>query len=122
MYLAGITIFISCLGLFALAAFISEQRTNEIGIRKVLGASVKNIILLLSWDFVKLVLIASVLAAICAYVAMKAWLGNFAYQTPQALELYIIAGLLAVVIALVTVASHAARAALTNPVDAIKWE
>ncbi len=122
MVLAVIIIFISCLGLFALAAFISEQRTKEIGIRKVMGASIQGIIFLLSWDFVRLVLLSSVLAVPCAYFALKSWLQNFAYQAPMSAGLFIAAGMIAMAIALLTVASHALRAAMTNPVDAIKWE
>ncbi|QJD78653.1 ABC transporter permease [Spirosoma rhododendri] len=119
---AGLTIFVACLGLFGLAAFTAEQRTKEIGVRKVLGASVVSIITLLSRDFVKLVLIAIVIASPVAYYAMNRWLSNFAYRIDISWWVFVLAGLLAVSIALLTVSFQSIRAALVNPVKSLRSE
>ncbi len=117
-----LAIFIACLGLFGLASFTSEQRTKEIGIRKVLGASVESIISLLSIDFLKLVLVGNFVAWPVAYFVMNSWLGNFAYRVPMNMGIFFAAGLLALVIALTTVSFQAVKTALTNPADSIRTE
>lgn len=117
-----LAILIACLGLLGLAAFIAEQRTKEIGIRKVLGASVNGIVRLLSKDFVKLVLIAFVIATPIAWYAMHKWLEDFAYRIDLTWWMFLLAGLAAVFIALVTVSFHAVKAALTNPVKNLRTE
>ena len=121
-YFGMLAILISCLGLFALAAFTAEQRTKEIGVRKVLGASVASIVTLLSKDFLALVLIALVLATPVAWWALSKWLGTFAYQTQLSWWIFALAGLLAVVIAFLTVSYQSIKAALMNPVNALRSE
>lgn len=117
---AGIAILISCLGLFGLATYTAQVKTREIGIRKVLGASVTAITSLLARDFVKLVLIAIMIASPIAWLAMDKWLQNFVYRTNISPVLFILAGIIALIIALATVSSQAIRAALTNPVKSLK--
>ncbi|NML38151.1 FtsX-like permease family protein [Chitinophaga sp. G-6-1-13] len=119
---AGLTIFISCLGLFGLAAFMAESRFKEIGIRKVLGASVSNIVVLLSGDFVQLVVIAVLIASPVAYWISQQWLKEFYYRITPGIGIFIAAGMLAIIIALLTVSSLAIKAALANPVKSIKPE
>jgi len=119
---SAFAIFISCLGLFGLASFTTEQRTKEIGIRKVLGASVSNIILMLSNGFMRLVLISFVVAVPIAWWAMNKWLQNFAYHQPLGLGVFIWAGLLALGIAWLTVSYQSLKAALANPVEALRYE
>ncbi len=121
-YAMALAIFIACLGLFGLAAFTAEQRTKEIGIRKVLGASASGIVLLLSKDFARLVALAFVVAAPLAYFAMKWWLNAFAYQTDISGWIFLMAGSLALAIALATVGYQAVRAALGDPVKALRYE
>lgn len=113
---------IACLGLFGLASFIAEQRTKEIGVRKVLGASVQQVIVLLSKDFTRLVAIAFILAAPVAYFVMNNWLQDFAYRTPLSPTVFVLAGVLALLIAWLTVSYQAIKAALTNPVEALRYE
>lgn len=119
---SAFAIFVSCLGLFGLASFTTEQRTKEIGIRKVLGASVSNIILMLSSGFTRLVLIAFFIAAPLAGWAMSQWLQNFAYRQPLGLGVFIGAGLLALGIAWLTVSYQSLKAAVANPVEALRYE
>lgn len=119
---AMLAILIACLGLFGLAAFTAEQRTKEIGIRKVLGATVGGLVLLLSKDFVKLVAIAFVIAAPLAYWGMETWLANFAYRISVGTATFGIAGLLALTLALGTVSYQAIRAALANPIESLRHE
>ena len=119
---ATLAIVIACLGLFGLAAFTAEQRTKEIGIRKVLGASVSSIALLLSTAFTKLVVAAFVLATPIAYFAMTRWLENFAYRVEMSWPIFLLAGALALAIALLTVSYQAIKAVLTNPVKALRYE
>jgi putative ABC transport system permease protein len=121
-YAAFLAVFIACLGLFALAAFAAEQRTKEIGVRKVLGASVAGIVGLLSKDFVKLVLAANVIAWPVAYFAMNKWLQNFAYRIDISWWIFALASGLALLIALLTVSAQAIKAALANPVEALRYE
>jgi len=121
-YFTFLTIAISCLGLFGLASFMTEQRTKEIGIRKVLGAPVSKIILLLSADFTKWVLAANIIAWPLAYFAISKWLENFAYRTSLNMSIFIISGVLALVTALLTVSYQTLKAALANPVDSLRYE
>ena len=115
-------IFIACLGLFGMASYMAEQRTKEIGIRKVLGATVPGVVSLLARDFVKLVLIANLVAWPLAYFAMSSWLQNFAYRTGIALWIFLLTGAAAMAIALLTVSYQSIRAALSDPVRALKYE
>ncbi|RIV17251.1 ABC transporter permease [Fibrisoma montanum] len=117
-----ISILISCLGLFGLAAFAAQQRTKEIGVRKVLGASVTNIVMLLAKDFLKLVLIAILIASPIAWWAMNKWLQGFAYKIDIPLWVFLVAGGLAVLIAFATVSFQSIRAALMNPVKSLRSE
>lgn len=117
-----LAIFISCLGLFGLAAFVAEQRTREIGIRKVLGASTLNVWGLLSKDFLRLTVISIVIATPLAYVGMHAWLQNYAYQAPLSWWIFASAGAGLLVITLVTVSFQSLRAALMNPVRSLRSE
>ncbi|MCB0292482.1 MAG: FtsX-like permease family protein [Calditrichaeota bacterium] len=117
-----LAIFIACLGLFGLASFTTEQRTREIGIRKVLGASVPAIIFKLSREFTRWVLLANLIAWPLAWLAMRAWLEDFAYRITIGPAPFIAAGLIALVIALLTISYQAIKAALTNPADALRYE
>ena len=119
---SGLAIFLSCLGLLGLVSYAAEQRKKEIGVRKVLGASVQGIVLLLSKDFVKLAIIANLIAWPIAYFAANQWLQNFAYQTNIGISPFLVGALLAVVIAMATVSYQAIKAAYTNPVDALRNE
>ena len=115
-----LAIFISCLGLFGLANFMAEQRIKEIGIRKVLGASVPGIVGLLAKDFLKLVVIALVIGAPVAWYFMRQWLDGFAYRIEIEPWIFVVAGVLAITIAFITVSSQSIRAALVNPVRSLK--
>ncbi len=117
-----LAVFIACLGLFGLAAFESVQRTKEIGIRKVLGASVAGIVLLLSKDFSKWVLLANIVAWPVAYYAMNRWLQNFAYRINIGPWALILSAALAFAVALLTVSYQAVKAAFTDPVDTLRYE
>jgi putative ABC transport system permease protein len=121
-YFGLLAILISCLGLFGLAAFTAEQRTKEIGVRKVLGASVASIVGLLSKDFLKLVVIALLLSSPLAWWAVSKWLGTFVYSTPLNWWVFALAGLLAISIALLTVSFQSVKAALMNPVKSLRSE
>ena len=121
-YFAFLAIFISCLGLLGLAIFTAEQRTREIGIRKVLGANVTGIISLLSKDFLGLVLIAIVIASPLAWYIMHGWLQDYAYKTPLSWWIFAAAALSAIVIAFVTVSFQAIKAAMANPVKSLRAE
>jgi ABC-type antimicrobial peptide transport system permease subunit len=121
-YFAYLTILISCLGLFGLAAYDTERRTKEIGIRKVLGANTKGLIALLAKDFLKLVAIAIVLASPLAYFLMNKWLQDFAYRISIGWWVFVLAGVIALFIALVTVSFQAIRAAVANPVESLRTE
>jgi putative ABC transport system permease protein len=119
---AVLAVLIACLGLFGLAALTAEQRTKEIGVRKVLGASEGLIVYLLSKDFIKLVLVAFVLGMPLAYYAMDRWLQNFAYRVDLGVGTFALAGLLALAVAALTVSYQAIRTALLNPVDTLRYE
>jgi len=117
-----LAIFIACLGLFGLAAYTSEQRTKEIGIRKVLGASIANMVFLISKDFAKLVVAAFVVAAPIAFILMNRWLQDFAYRTSLGVDVFLFSGILALAIACFTVGYQAIKAALLNPVETLRYE
>jgi putative ABC transport system permease protein len=119
---AALAIFIACLGLFGLATYTTEQRTKEIGIRKVLGASTSGIVALLSKDFLKLILIANGIAFPLAWWAMNSWLSDFAYKITIEWWVFVVAGLLAVVVALATISFQAIKAALADPVKSLRSE
>jgi len=113
---------IACLGLFGLAAFTAERRTKEIGVRKVLGATVTNVVTLLSKDFVKLVLLANIIAWPLAWFAMNKWLQSFTFRVEMEWWVFALAGGMALLIALITVSTLAIKAALANPVEALRYE
>jgi putative ABC transport system permease protein len=117
-----LAICIACLGLFGLAAYAAEQRTREIGIRKVLGATVTNIVGLLSKDFLRLVLISALIAFPFAWWAMHNWLQDFAYRISIGWEVFLLAGVLSASIALLTVSFQAVKAALTTPMKSLRSE
>jgi ABC-type antimicrobial peptide transport system permease subunit len=119
---AILAIFISCLGLFGLASFVAEQRVKEIGIRKVLGASVSNIWQLLSKEFVMLVMISCALAIPIAYFFMRNWLQKYDYRTSVSWQVCAVAALGAVVITVLTVSFQAIKAAVSNPVKSLRSE
>ncbi|SDE46245.1 duplicated orphan permease [Dyadobacter soli] len=121
-YFGVLAILISCLGLFGLAAFTAEQRTKEIGVRKVLGASASSIVGLLSSDFLKLILIALVVASPLAWWALSSWLGTFAYSTGLSWWIFAVSGVVTTSIALLTVSSQAIKAAWVNPVSSLRSE
>jgi len=117
-----LAIFIACLGLLGLASFTAEQRTKEIGIRKAMGASVSGIILMMTKEFISLVIIASIIAWPIAYYVMNNWLQDFAYASDLSVWTFLLAAVGAVIITVVTVSYQATKAALTNPVDALQYE
>jgi putative ABC transport system permease protein len=119
---ASLAIFISCLGLFGLSAYVAESRVKEIGVRKVLGASVLSVARLLSFDFVKLVIVSIIIASPVAWYAMNRWLQDYTYRINIGLSIFLIAGLSAVIIALITVSFQAIKAAIANPVKSLRTE
>ncbi|MFC1726490.1 ABC transporter permease [candidate division KSB1 bacterium] len=121
-YFTIFSIMIACLGLFGLASFTAERRTKEIGIRKVLGATTTGVVGLLSKSFLKWVIIASVIAWPAAYYAMNTWLTRFAYRVDPGIWVFVLSGLIALVVAWISVAFQAVRAATANPVDSLRWE
>ena len=121
-YFAILAIIIACLGLFGLVSYITEQRTKEIGIRKILGASMSSIIKALSVEFIILVLISNVLAWIPAYIIMNDWLDDFAYRSALSLWIFLFAGVISLVIAFLTISFQSVKAATAQPVNAIKYE
>jgi putative ABC transport system permease protein len=121
-YFTIVAIIISCLGLFGLATFTAEQRTKEIGIRKVLGASIYGVVALLSKDFLKLVVIAVIIASPLALYAMNKWLQNFAYKASITWQVFAMTTLIAVIISFVTISFQAIKAAIANPVKSLRTE
>jgi putative ABC transport system permease protein len=119
---AFLAVFISCLGLFGLASFMTELRTKEIGVRKTLGASVQGILVLLSREFTRWLLLANLVAWPVAYYAMNKWLQGFAYKVDITLWVFIASGLMALTIAMLTVGFHTIKAATANPVEALRYE
>jgi putative ABC transport system permease protein len=122
IYFSLITVFIACLGLFGLASFAAEQRTKEIGIRKVLGASVPNVVLLLSRDFTKWVILANAMAWPIAYFSMSKWLQSFAYRMNFGVWIFILSGAIALITALFSVITKAVKAASADPVNSLRYE
>jgi putative ABC transport system permease protein len=121
-YFTLIAILISCLGLFGLAAFSAEQRTKEIGIRKVLGASVTTVVSLLSFDFLKLIMLSVIIASPIAWWTMNKWLQEFAYRKPIDWTIFAYTVIIAIIIGLVTIGSQAIKAAIANPVKSLRSE
>jgi putative ABC transport system permease protein len=121
-YYTFIALFVACLGLFGLASFTIAQRTKEIGIRKVLGATEWNITLLTTQKFIGLVLVANVIAWPVAYFAMHKWLQNFAYRMDIGLWIFILTAVMSLGIALLTVGYQSIKAALANPADSLRYE
>ena len=117
-----LAVFIGCLGLFGLAAFTTEQRTREVGIRKILGASIPNITFFFIKDFLKLMGIAFALAVPVSYAVMNRWLQNFAYSVDPGALPFVLAGAMTMVIALLTVGFQVIRAALADPVQSLRYE
>jgi putative ABC transport system permease protein len=117
-----LSIVIACMGLIGIATFLTEQRTKEIGIRKVLGASVPSVTGLLSRDLTRCVLLANILAWPVAYLVLDKWLQNFAYRANLGMSLFILSGLAALVIALLTISYQTIKAATANPVDSLRYE
>jgi putative ABC transport system permease protein len=122
MFGAILTIFISCIGLFGLSVLSAEKRTKEIGIRKVLGASVRSVVSILSADFLKLVFIALLIAMPLAWLAANKWLQNYPYRITLSWWMFTVAALLVVFIALTTVSFQAIKAAIANPVKSLRTE
>ncbi|NOR14592.1 MAG: FtsX-like permease family protein, partial [Candidatus Aminicenantes bacterium] len=122
IYFTLVAIFIAGLGLFGLASFTVDQRTKEIGIRKILGASVPNVVLLLSKEFTKWVILANVVAWPLAYYVMNKWLQSFAYRIDVHVWIFLVSGVTALLISLLTVSSKAIKAAIANPVKALRYE
>ena len=121
-YFSILAILVSCLGLFGLASFLAEQRTKEIGIRKVLGSSVQGVVLLLSKDFVKWVILANLIAWPAAWYMSIKWLQDYAYRTSLNVWMFLFAGCLALAIALLTISYQSIKAAIANPVDSLRYE
>jgi putative ABC transport system permease protein len=119
---ALVTIFISCLGLFGLVTFTAESKVKEIGVRKVLGAGVRNIVFLLSKDFLMLVLVAAAISFPVAWYGLNSYLQGYAYRTDMSWWVFIIAGITALLIALVTVSFQSIKAAVANPVNSLRSE
>jgi putative ABC transport system permease protein len=120
--LAGLAIFVACLGLFALAAFTAEQRTKEIGIRKVMGASVSSLAVLLSREFTKLVLVAFVPAAVAGWYLSNQWLSDFAYRVTISPWIIVFSGVVAIIVAWITVSFQSIKVATSNPVNSLRYE
>lgn len=119
---SGIAIFLSCLGLFGLAAFTAERRTREIGVRKVLGASVSGIVSLLSKEFILLVIVSLIIASPVAWWALNKWLQDFSYRIDISIIFFIAAGIITLLVALATVSVHAIKAAISNPIKSLRTE
>ena len=122
VYFTIIAILIACLGLFGLASYTTESRIKEIGIRKVMGASVGNIVLLLSQDFIKWIVLSAIIAFPIAYYSMNKWLLNFAYRINIGLIIFLFASGLTLLITFLTVGYQSVRAAVANPVESLRNE
>ena len=117
-----LAIAIACLGLFGLTAFLAESRTKEIGVRKVLGASVISILRLLSREYVMMIVMSLIIAFPIAYYLMKSWLQNFAYRISIGWEMFAVAGIISMVLAVLTISFHAVKVASGNPIDSLRSE
>lgn len=122
MSASSLAIFLSCMGLFGIAMFVISQRTKEIGIRKILGASVPSIVQLVSKDFLRTVVIGIVIASPIAWYVMNLWLTNYAYRIDIQWWVFLLAGILTVIIAFLTLSLQSIKAAISNPVDALRNE
>ena len=121
-YFTIFAIFISCLGIFGLASFMAEQKTKEIGIRKVMGASVSTIVKIFSLEFTRMVIIGNVLAWPLAYYAMNKWLGNFAYHTELSWWMFALGAVLSIAVVIVTISYQSYKAATKNPANSLRYE
>jgi putative ABC transport system permease protein len=121
-YGTALAVFIAGLGLFGLASFTAEQKTKEIGVRKVLGSSVREIVILLTREFSRWVILANLIAWPLAYLAVSAWLENFAYRIEVGVSVFLLTGLVTLAIALFSVAYQSIRAARADPVDSLRYE
>ena len=119
---ASFAILIACLGLFGLSLFATMQRTKEIGVRKVLGASISNIVFLLSSDFIRLIILANIIAFPLAWWVMHSWLQDFAYRTSLSWWIFAIAGAIALLIAAITISIQTIKASYANPVNSLRTE
>jgi putative ABC transport system permease protein len=117
-----LAIFVACLGLFGLSSFSAAQRTKEIGIRKILGASIREIVIMLSKEFTTLILAANFIAWPLAYFIMQGWLRSFAYRIPVTWDIFLLSGIIAIAVALLTISQQSIRAAVSSPVDALRYE
>jgi putative ABC transport system permease protein len=117
-----LAIFVACLGLFGLSSFAAAQRTKEIGIRKVLGASIREIVTMLSKEFTALILVANLIAWPLAYFIMQGWLRSFAYRIPVTWDIFLLSGIIAIAVALLTISQQSIKAAVSHPVDALRYE
>jgi len=117
-----LAIFVACMGLFGLATYTAEQKTKEIGVRKILGASASSIYLLLSREFLKWVALANIIAWPVAYYAMHKWLKNFAFRITIGWEIFLVSGGVALVISVMTVSFQSIKATTANPVDSLRYE
>ena len=122
IWFTGLALVVACLGLFALSSFMVSRRTKEIGIRKSMGASIKSIYILLSWDFLKWIFVAAVVACPVAWFLMQWWLSKFAYHIPLRASIFVIAAFLALCISLLTVTWQSLKAASANPIKALRYE
>ena len=122
LFASILTIFISCIGLFGLSVLASENRTKEIGIRKVLGATVKNVTIVLSADFLKLVIVAMAIAIPLSWFSVNKWLEKYPYRIKISWEIFATGALLVIIIALLTVSFQAIKAAMANPVKSLRSE
>ena len=121
-WFTGLALIIACLGLFALSSFMITRRTKEIGIRKSMGASVRSIYTMLSWDFLKWIVVAVVIACPVAWYLMQLWLDKFAYHIELGTDIFIIAAVFAIGVALITVTWQSLRAANANPIKSLRYE
>jgi len=121
-HFAGLAIFIACLGLFGLASFVAEQRTKEIGIRKVLGASTSGIVFMISKELTKMIVLANAIAWPVAYFVMRNWVQTFPYRENISVLIFVFSGTIVLFIGLATISFQSIKAGLTNPVDSLKYE
>jgi putative ABC transport system permease protein len=121
-WFSGLAILIACLGIFGLISFVVENKTKEIGIRKVLGAKIPSVVTLLTKEFIKLVIIANIIAWPIAWIAMKEWLSEYAYKIDLGISIFFIAGSISLLIAIITTGFQALKASISNPVDSLRYE
>jgi putative ABC transport system permease protein len=121
-YFSIFAIFIACLGLFGLVSFMAEQRTKEIGVRKIVGASESSLVLLLSKQFTQWILLSTIIAGPIAYYLMNAWLNGFAYRTNISWWIFIVSGIITLAIAFITVSYQAIKSSRANPIYSLRYE